>query len=97
MYTILIALLLLSAVTLVAVLLLWRRNAAVDFGQRLDALDQALSQRFAAATADMASRLEQTKGDLRQQMTDRLAHGFGEIRNTVDEQLARDAASRRRA
>ncbi|MFB3813967.1 MAG: DNA recombination protein RmuC [Terriglobales bacterium] len=55
---------------------------------RLDALDQALSQKFLSATADMASRLEQTKGDLRQQMSDRIADGFNEIRTTVDQQLA---------
>src|SRR6266481_5913875 len=36
----------------------------------------------------MASRLEQTKGDLRQQVTDRIQQGFSEIRNSVEQQLA---------
>ena len=51
------------------------------------ALRESLSQRFTAATADMAMRLESTKGDLRQGVTDRLAEGFKEIRNSVEAQL----------
>src|SRR6266480_1112633 len=50
-------------------------------------LRESLSQRFTAATADMAMRLESTKGDLRQGVTDRLAEGFKEIRNSVEAQL----------
>src|SRR5207302_991918 len=37
---------------------------------------------------DMATRLENTKGDLRQEVTDRLTHGFNEIRTSVETQLA---------
>jgi DNA recombination protein RmuC len=51
-------------------------------------LRESLSQRFAAATADMATRLESMKGDLRQEVTDRLSQGFSEIRTTVEGQLA---------
>jgi DNA recombination protein RmuC len=51
-------------------------------------LDQSLTQKFSAATADMASRLEQTKGDLRQQVADRIQQGFSEIRVGVEQQLA---------
>src|SRR5690242_6718616 len=51
-------------------------------------LRDSLSQSFASATADMASRLENTKGDLRQEVTDRLSQGFTEIRTTVEGQLA---------
>jgi DNA recombination protein RmuC len=36
----------------------------------------------------MASRLEGTKGDLRQEVADRLTRGFREIRDSVDSQLA---------
>ena len=50
-------------------------------------LQQSLSGQFAAATADMAQRLEQTKGDLRQQVTDRLGDGFSTIRAAVEQQL----------
>jgi DNA recombination protein RmuC len=51
-------------------------------------LNQSLTQKFSAATADMASRLEQTKGDLRQQVTDRIQQGFSEIRGSMEKQLA---------
>jgi len=53
----------------------------------LERLDTALGQKFSAATADMATRLEQTKGDLRQQVTDRIQQGFSEIRSSVEQQL----------
>src|SRR6266704_3269134 len=51
------------------------------------ALRESLAQKFSAATADMAMRLESTKGDLRQEVTDRLGEGFKEIRNSVEAQL----------
>jgi DNA recombination protein RmuC len=50
-------------------------------------LQQVLTQQFATATADMASRLEQTKGDLRQQVTDRLSDGFLNLRTALDAQM----------
>jgi len=55
---------------------------------RSEGLQQTLTQQFSAATADMATRLEQTKGDLRQQVSDRLADGFTEIRQAVENQMA---------
>jgi DNA recombination protein RmuC len=60
---------------------------------QLDALDrvacqtEALSGQFASATADMAQRLEQTKGDLRQEVTDRMGDEFGLMRNAVEAQM----------
>lgn len=63
-------------------------QALEQLARQAAALQQTLSQQFATATADMASRLEQTKGDLRQQVTDRLSEGFLGIRNSVEEQLA---------
>jgi DNA recombination protein RmuC len=54
---------------------------------RSDGLQQTLTQQFSAATADMATRLEQTKGDLRQDVSDRLNGGFREIRQTVENQM----------
>jgi len=70
----------------------WFGNSAqVEALKRLidqsEALQQVLSSQFSLATADMAQRLEQTKGDLRQQVADRLADGFCAIRNTVEEQM----------
>src|SRR5438552_767714 len=52
------------------------------------ALRECLSHKFSAATADMAMRLESTKGDLRQEVTDRLGQGFKEINSVVEAQLA---------
>jgi DNA recombination protein RmuC len=54
----------------------------------LERLDSTLGQKISISTADMATRLEQTKGDLRQQVTDRIQHGFSEIRCSVEQQLA---------
>src|SRR6266851_915530 len=73
-------------------------NAEV-VGQQIEGLNTALGQKFSAATADMASRLEQTKGDLRQQVTDRIQQGFSEIRGSLEQQLAsgREEQTRRLA
>ena len=64
---------------------------SIDINGVLDAttkVHDSLCQRFSTATADMASRLESTKGDLRQEVTDRLGAGFSQIRGSVEEQLA---------
>ena len=73
-------------------------NAEV-VGQQIEGLNTALGQKFSAATVDMASRLEQTKGDLRQQVTDRIQQGFSEIRGSLEQQLAsgREEQTRRLA
>jgi len=52
-----------------------------------ESLQRALSSQISAAMADSAQRLEQTKGDLRQQVADRLADGFAQIRTGVESQL----------
>src|ERR1700737_571554 len=74
--------------------LLRRVSAAAQVDVKMEVADQlerfntTLGQKFSSATADMASRLEQTKGDLRQQVTDRIQQGFSEIRSSVEQQLA---------
>jgi DNA recombination protein RmuC len=55
--------------------------------RRSEGLQQVLTQQFSAATADTASRLEQTKGDLRQQVSDRLSEGFSSIQKSMENQL----------
>lgn len=65
-------------------------SAQVEALNRLVANTEAvqnLSRQFASATADIAQRLEQTKGDLRQGVADRLVEGFSDIRSAVDQQL----------
>ena len=92
--------LLLGGILILNVVLLWvtlrvfrsaRFSSQVDeiaeLAKQTESLHQSLSQRFSTATADMAMRLEQTKGDLRQQVADRLEQGFSRIRCSVEEQL----------
>src|SRR2546427_3672238 len=88
------SLLLLNLVLLALVAGIFRRLSGAsqaaeitELARESVALRESLSQRFTAATADMAMRLESTKGDLRQSVTDRLAEGFKEIRNSVEAQL----------
>jgi DNA recombination protein RmuC len=87
-------------------LILLRRSSAAaqvdvktEVAGQIESLNASLGQKFSAATADMASRLEQTKGDLRQQVADRIQHGFSEIRGALEQQLAsgREEQTRRLA
>jgi DNA recombination protein RmuC len=64
-----------------------QEESLVRLARQAESLHQTLSQQFAASTTDMAARLEQTKGDLRQQVSDRLADGFNGIRGAVEEQM----------
>jgi DNA recombination protein RmuC len=108
METLLLVTVLLGTLVLLGVsaVLLRRVSAAAQsdgnievVGQQIEGLNAALGQKFSAATADMASRLEQTKGDLRQQVTDRIQQGFSEIRGSLEQQLAsgREEQTRRLA
>ncbi len=63
-------------------------NVKTEVADQLERFNTALGQKISTSTADMASRLEQTKGDLRQQVTDRIQQGFSEIRSSVEQQLA---------
>ncbi|MBI3475068.1 MAG: DNA recombination protein RmuC [Acidobacteria bacterium] len=74
-------------------------DVKAEVAGQIEGLNTSLGQKFSAATADMASRLEQTKGDLRQQVTDRIQQGFSEIRGAVEQQLAsgREEQTRRLA
>ncbi|HEY1461992.1 MAG TPA: DNA recombination protein RmuC [Terriglobales bacterium] len=64
-----------------------KNEAIEEISRQLEGSQQKLSGLFSTATTDMATRLEQTKGDLRQQVADRLGDGFTSIRNAVDEQM----------
>src|ERR1700738_3878810 len=63
-------------------------DVKAEVASLLETLATSIGQKFSSATADMASRLEQTKGALRQQVTDRIQQGFSEIRSSVEQQLA---------
>jgi DNA recombination protein RmuC len=86
---------LLNLVLLVLGMALFRRLKESSQAAQLTALalqteklHESMCQRFTSATADMAMRLESTKGDLRQEVTDRLGIGFREIHKAVEGQLA---------
>src|SRR6266536_6625406 len=78
----------LSAVLLRRVSAASRMDAKAEVADALESLGTTLGQKISVSTADMATRLEQTKGDLRQQVTDRIQQGFSEIRSSVEQQLA---------
>src|ERR1700722_3191352 len=63
-------------------------NVKAEVAEQLERFNTALGQKISVSTADMATRLEQTKGDLRQQVADRIQQGFSEIRSSVEQQLA---------
>jgi DNA recombination protein RmuC len=84
-------------IVLLVVLLLWvlmhqwsgrSQDAGIKgLADRSEALQKSLTQQFASATADIASRLERTRGDMRQQVADRLGEGFTQVRAAVEEQM----------
>src|SRR6266576_2461068 len=77
-----------SAVLLRRVSVAAQVDVKAEVASLLESLGTSLGQKFSSATADMASRLEQTTGDLRQQVTDRIQQGFSEIRSSVEQQLS---------
>ena len=62
-------------------------NAIAQFGDKLDAIAHEMDAKFTRATADMAQRLSDTKGELRQETADRITNGFIGLRNEVERQL----------
>src|SRR6185312_3225867 len=95
MGTLLLGILVMVNLVLLVLLLAFFRRATgssqtpeiMDLARQTALLHESLSQKFNDATLDMATRLESTKGDLRQGVTDRLTQGFNEIRNSVEAQL----------
>src|SRR5438309_6426229 len=63
-------------------------DVKAEVAGQLERFNTALGRQISISTADMATRLEQTKGDLRQQVTDRIQQGFSEIRSSVEQQLS---------
>ncbi len=80
---------------LIAVFLSSRLRGDAAIGQALepllaglDAVRAGLESKFSEVSADMAARLAETKGDIRQETADRMAHGFSDIREAIERQLS---------
>ncbi len=56
--------------------------------ENLDDLRDRLADSFTRANADMAARVEQIKGDLRIDLTERLQEGLHAVQKTVDDRLS---------
>jgi hypothetical protein len=56
--------------------------------ERLNSVASILDEKLTQARTDLAGRLEQVKGDLRQQTADRLGAGFREVKDEVERQLS---------
>jgi DNA recombination protein RmuC len=73
-------------------ILLMRAGGATDANAamvaHLDAVAHDLEGKFSTATADMAQRLEQVKGEMVQQTSDRLSGGFGDLKTELQQQLS---------
>lgn len=86
-----VLLIVLNLAVLVLLALLFQRrfggSSQLEALTRLISQTETLSGQFSASVGDMAQRLEQTKGDLRQQVADRLGEGFTLMRNAVEEQM----------
>lgn len=63
-------------------------DAIAPLAQRLEVVAVDLDRKLTESRADMAGRLEQVKGDLRQQTADRLAEGFLSLKGAVEQQLS---------
>jgi len=83
-----LALLGFSAVLLRRVSAASQVDVKTEVAAQLERFNSVLGQKISISTADMASRLEQTKGDLRQQVTDRIQQGLSESRSSGEQQLA---------
>src|SRR5438309_10048873 len=63
-------------------------DVKAEVAGQLERFNTALGRQISISTADMATRLEQTKGDLRQEVRDRIQQGSSEIRSSVEQQFA---------
>ncbi|HTY55423.1 MAG TPA: DNA recombination protein RmuC [Candidatus Binataceae bacterium] len=85
---------LLGVLALLILALYWSRLRSIAAASITEALKPLgdgiarLDQQLAHATADMAERIERTKGDLRQETADRMAGGFGGLRESIERQLS---------
>ena len=88
-------LLVLNFVLAILVTRMLQKQAATSLGvselaklsEATENLQNALSGQLTVATGDLAQRLERTKGDLRQEVADRLGEGFRLMHDAVEDQM----------
>jgi len=88
-----VALLAVLAVAGIAMVLVrLRSNSPNDalalVSERVNSVASILDEKLTQARTDLAGRIEQVKGDLRQQTADRLVAGFREVKDEVERQLS---------
>ncbi len=87
--TFLLASLLLNAIILVAAVLLLKRSGASggekDSSLRLESIERSLATNF----TNLAAQVEKNKGELRQDLSDRLSGGLESLRVSVETQLTK--------
>jgi len=80
----------LVVIAAIAILLVRSGTGANSFDRlvkQLEVVARDLDAKFVRATADMAERLSDTKGELRQETADRIAQGFLALKNDLEQQL----------
>jgi DNA recombination protein RmuC len=83
------AIILNTVLMLVLLAFVWRMRAGLrqTAADATEPLRQSMYDRLAAISTEIASGLERTKGDLRQELTDRLDSAFRRMRESVDAQM----------
>ena len=91
-------------IVLIALYVTQRTRVGTAIGQalepllvRIDAVRGSLEDKFSVATADMAHRLADTNGALRQDLSDRVEAGFRQMREAVETQMQAGRAEQSRA
>ncbi len=85
------AIVILSIAAVAGIALVWRRLSALSDRAAVEAVTLAgreLGEKLTGATTEIAARLERTKGDLRQELTDRIQAEFREFKEAVERQLS---------
>ena len=72
-------------------------EAAAAMGERIESMRIALEARLTSLATDMAQRLEQVKGELRQETADRLNRAFQEVLTCLERQLSTGRDEQRQA
>lgn len=85
------AVVVLSIAAVAGIALLWMRLNALaerNAAQTVEALGRDVADKLSGVTTDIATRLERTRGDIRQELTDRIQTAFHALRDSLEHQLS---------